>query len=173
VNADLNVQGPINGHVVSGPMDIVNTTLAGFNLKSKASSFGALAGIPSASDMIIQAFSSKMRVAPDGIKADALQLVVPGVGIVTGDGTISANNALNFKMKAKLANAGAMGQLANLSNLGQAKGEIPFFIQGTTQNPIFLPDVAGMMGNTLKAPVQGTQGITNVLGGLFGKKKQK
>ena len=177
-DADLAIQGPIDKLVTSGPVDINNAKLAGFNLKSKASAIGALAGIPAASDMMIQTFASKLRVAPDGIKADGLQLVIPGVGTVTGDGVIGANNSLNFKMKAKLAGGSgavgqAMGQLVNLSNLGQAKGEIPFFIQGTTQNPIFLPDVAGMMGNTLKAPVQGTQGIGNVLGGLFGKKKQK
>jgi AsmA protein len=173
VNTDLNIQGPIDRLVTSGPIDIANTKLAGFNLKSKASGIGALAGIPSASDMIIQALNSKMRVAPDGIKADGLQLIVPGVGTITGDGTISPSNALNFKMKAKLANAGVGGQLANLTNLGQAKGEIPFMVQGTTQNPIFIPDVAGMVGNSIKAPVQGTQGIGNVLGGLFGKKKGK
>ena len=160
--------------MTSGPISLNNSKLAGFNLKSRASSIGALAGIPSGSDLLIQMLSSKLRVAPDGIKTDGLQLVVPGVGTLTGDGIIGANNSLNFKMKAKLANGGgAVGQLANLSNFGQAKGEIPFFIQGTTQNPIFLPDVAGMMGNSLKAPVQGTQGIGNVLGGLFGKKKQK
>jgi AsmA protein len=174
VNADLNIQGPVDRLVTSGPIDIANSKLAGFNLKSKASAIGALAGIPSGSDMLIQTLASKLRVAPEGIKADGLQLVIPGVGTVTGDGIIGANNSLNFKMKAKLANGGgAVGQLANLSNLGQAKGEIPFMIQGTTQNPVFIPDVAGMVGNTLKAPVQGTQGITNVLGGLFGKKKGK
>lgn len=173
VNTNLSIQGPIDRLVTAGPIDITNAKLTGFNLKSKASGIGALAGIPSASDMIIQALNSKLRVAPEGIQANALELVVPGVGTITGDGTISASNALNFKMKAKLANAGAVGQLANLTNFGQAKGEIPFMIQGTTQNPIFLPDVAGMVGNTLKAPVQGTQGITNVLGGLFGKKKGK
>ena len=174
VNADLAVQGPIDRLVTTGPIDIANAKLAGFNLKSKASGIGALAGIPSGSDMMIQALSSKLRVAPEGIRADAIQLVVPGVGTLTGDGVIGSNNSLNFKMRAKLANGGgAMGQLVNLSNMGMAKGDIPFFIQGTTQNPVFLPDVAGMMGNSMKAPVQGTQGLGNVLGGLFGKKKQK
>src|SRR5207302_4321300 len=132
---------------------------------------GALAGIPSGSDLLIQALSSKLRVAPEGIRADALQLVVPGLGTVTGDGIIGANNSLNFKMKAKLANGGgAVGQLANLSNFGQARGEIPFMIQGTTQNPIFIPDVAGMMGNSLKAPVRVTHGPGGLPGGLCGRK---
>src|SRR5205085_1687491 len=160
VNADLTIQGPIDRLVTSGPIEMANAKLAGFNLKSKASAIGALGGIPSGSDLLIQALNSKVRVAPEGIRADGIQLVVPGVGTLTGDGVIGANNSLNFKMKAKLANGGgAVGQLANLSNFGQAKGEIPFFVQGTTQNPIFIPDVAGMMGNSLKAPVQGTQGI--------------
>ena len=115
-----------------------------------------------------------MRVAPDGIRADAISLVVPSLGTVTGDGVIGANNSLNFKMRAKLANGGGlMGAGSMLSSLGQSKGELPFLIQGTTSNPIFLPDVAGAMGSTVKAPVQGAQGLGGIVGGLFGKKKPK
>jgi len=133
-----------------------------------------LAGLPSASDLLIQALKSKVRVAPDGIRADGISLVVPSLGTVTGDGLIGANNSLNFKMRAKLANGGGlMGAGSMLSSLGQSKGELPFLIQGTTSNPIFLPDVAGAMGSTIKAPVQGAQGIGGIVGGLFGKKKPK
>ena len=86
VNTNLNIQGPIDRLVTSGPIDIANAKLAGFNLKSKAAGIGALAGIPSGSDMLIQALNSKLRVAPEGIRADALQLIVPGVGTITGGG---------------------------------------------------------------------------------------
>jgi hypothetical protein len=45
-------------------------------------------------------------------------------------------------------------------------------IKGTTNNPVFLPDMAAAMGNTMKAPVQGVQGVGGMFGGLFGKKKK-
>jgi len=172
LNTDLQIQGPLDRLVTTGPIDLVNSKVDGFNLKSRASGLGALAGLPSASDLIIQALKSKVRVAPDGIRADAISLVVPSLGTVTGDGVIGANNSLNFKMRAKLAGGGGlMGAGSLLSSLGQSKGELPFLIQGTTSNPIFLPDVAGAMGNTVKAPVQGAQGLGGIVGGLFGKKK--
>jgi hypothetical protein len=60
--------------------------------------------------------------------------------------------------------------LQRIAGIGQApKNGIPFLIQGTTANPVFLPDVGGMMGQTIQAPAQGMGGI---FGGLFGKKKK-
>jgi hypothetical protein len=41
-------------------------------------------------------------------------------------------------------------------------------IQGTTSNPIFLPDVANALGQSVTAPAKGVGGI---LGGIFGQKK--
>jgi AsmA protein len=172
VSTDLSLQGALDKLVTSGPIDVANTKIGGFNLKSRASGISALAGIPSGSDLLIQALNSKLRVAPEGIRADGIQLVLPGVGTVTGDGVIGANNSLNFKMRAKLANGGGLiGGMSALSTFGQSKGEIPFMIQGTTQSPLFLPDLAGAMAGTVKAPVQGVQGVGGILGGFFGKKK--
>jgi hypothetical protein len=47
-----------------------------------------------------------------------------------------------------------------------------FLIQGTTSNPVFLPDLASAMTDSIKAPVQGVQGVGGMFGGLFGKKKK-
>jgi hypothetical protein len=160
--------------VTSGPIDVVNAKLGGFNLKSRASGLGALVGLPSGSDLLIQALKSKLRVAPDGIRADAINLIVPGLGTVIGDGMIGANNSLNFKMRAKLQGGGGlMGGASMLSTLGQSRGELPFLIQGTTSNPIFIPDMGSAMTNSLKSPVQGAQGLGGMLGGFFGKKDKK
>jgi AsmA protein len=173
VNTDLALQGPLDRLVTSGPVNVTNTKVQGFNLKQRASAVSALAGMPSGSDLLIQLLNSKLRVAPEGIRADDLQLVLPNVGTLLGAGTIGANNSLNFKMKARLANGGGLlGVGSAISTLGQSKGEIPFLIQGTTASPVFVPDVAGALTNTAKAPVQSVEGIGGALGGLFGKKKK-
>ena len=173
VNTDLQIQGPLDRLVTSGPIDVINAKLGGFNLKSRAQGLSSLVGLPSGSDLLIQALKSKLRVAPEGIRADAINLIVPGLGTVTGDGIIGANNSLNFKMRARLQGGGGlMGGASFLSTLGQSKGELPFLIQGTTSNPIFIPDVGAAMTNSLKSPVQGAQGLGEMLGGLFGKKKK-
>ncbi|MEO6120348.1 MAG: hypothetical protein ABIP12_06635, partial [Terriglobales bacterium] len=171
VNADLHMQGPLDRLVTTGPIQVANAKLNGFNLKSRASGISSLAGMPSASDLVIQALNSRLRVAPEGIRADGIHVVLPGVGTVAGDGVIGANNSLDFKMRAQLQGGGGLiGGMSTLSTLGQSGGAIPFMIKGTTSNPVFIPDVAAAMGNTIKAPVQGVGGM---FGGLFGKKKKE
>jgi hypothetical protein len=102
--------------------------------------------------------------------------------MMTGRGTIGANNALDFHMVATLANPGQgsmLGQMASgIPILGQnAKGTIPFMIQGTTSSPVFVPDVAGMVSSGLVPSLQpqqqqtGQKGFSDMLGGLLGKKK--
>jgi len=48
-------------------------------------------------------------------------------------------------------------------------------IQGTTSNPIFLPDIGGMVGNVAKNPVGAVvapaSAAAGAVKGLFGKKK--
>jgi AsmA protein len=133
-----------------------------------------LAGIRTSSDTTIQAMNSRLRVAPEGIRADALSIVIPELGTITGAGTMSAANALNFKMAAKLNSSASMvGGLQKVAGLGQVNKPIPFLIQGTTQNPVFVPDVGGLLGSTVTAPVQGVQQGIGGITGMFGKKKKQ
>jgi hypothetical protein len=73
-------------------------------------------------------------------------------------------------MTAKLAQGGGMlGGLSQLSTLGQSQGELPFLIQGTTSDPIFVPDLGKAIGNSVAAPVKDMGGLL----GLFGTKKKQ
>ena len=168
-SANLSLDGPIDHLVTTGPINVANTKLTGFDLGSKMTALSALAGVNTGSETVIQQLSSTLRVAPEGIQASNLNLILPQIGAVTGNGTIGANNGLNFKMLAKLNNGGGvMGGLSQITSLGQSKGQLPFLIQGTTSNPVFVPDVANAMGQTITAPAKGVGGI---FGGLFGQKK--
>jgi hypothetical protein len=103
---------------------------------------------------------------------------------VTGSGTVSSSNQLNLKMLATLSGqsgaAGAIGGLLGKQTSGNAK--IPFFIQGTTSDPKFVPDAAGIAGSMVQGQLGGllggksgsdkTKGLGDALGGLFGKKKK-
>ena len=91
--------------------------------------------------------------------------MIPSLGTVTGAGTVSPNNALDFKMVANLS--GAAGSLTKMGGMGA--GGVPISIGGTTSNPTFMPDMQGMATNQLKGLVPA--GKNNPLGGLFGKKK--
>jgi AsmA protein len=168
-SANLSLDGPLDHLVTTGPINVANTKLTGFNLGEKMKALSALAGVNTGSETMIQQLSSTLRVAPEGIQASNLNLILPQIGAITGNGTIGSNNGLNFKMLAKLNNGGGvMGGLSQLTTLGQSKGQLPFLIQGTTANPVFVPDVANAMGQTITAPAKG---IGGVFGGLFGQKK--
>jgi AsmA protein len=186
LNMDLALSGPVDKLVIAGPVNLSNATLAGFDLKSKLGALGSFAGLGggSGSDTTIQKLSADMRVDPAGTRADNLDLVVPSIGTITGNGVISSAGQLDCKMVAKLsASGGAAGAaastLSSFAGGGKSQGGIPFRIQGTTSKPIFIPDVGAMAGNMLKGatgvggnknPAGAVQGI---VGGLFGKKKKQ
>jgi AsmA protein len=176
LDLNLALSGPADKLVITGPVNLSNGKIAGYNLKSKLgalSSFGGLGGKSGGgSDTEIQTLSANLHVDPSETQATNLDIVVPSIGTVTGNGTVSAAGQLNFKMSAKLA--GAMGSVMTLGN--KNSNGIPFTITGTTKDPVFLPDVAGMAGNMVKgvgaAPADAAKQATGALGGLFGKKKQ-
>jgi AsmA protein len=138
--ARLNVQGPTDRIVSSGAIGLRNTRLAGFNMGSAMSTVARFAGIQAGSNTEIQSFSTNVRMGPEGTTADNIQLIVPALGSMTGAGTISASHALNFTMRATVQVAGGV-----MSMIGQSGGTtVPFFIQGTSSDPVFRPDVKGL-----------------------------
>ena len=176
LNADFTITGPISGLVISGPVKLADTKLKGFDMGGKMAAISALAGIKSGSDTAIQNFSSDVRYSPAGIQTDNISLIVPSIGTVTGNGTISPQNALDYKMTAALS-VTVGGGLTKVASMG-GKG-VPFFVKGTSSDPKFEPDVKGMLSNQLGGKLgsqvpggQNVQGVVNSLGGLFGKKKK-
>jgi AsmA protein len=178
LSLNLALDGAVDRLVTTGTVQLSNTRLAGYDLASKMKVLSALSGLKSSSaDTVIETLNSNLRVAPEGIRADNLQMVIPALGSLTGSGTIAANNALNFHMVAKLAeSSGMLGQVAkNIPIMGGRGGTIPFMIQGTTSQPVFLPDVAGMVKGTIANPLQQQpqqNPLGNMLQGILGGKKK-
>jgi AsmA protein len=172
LSVELDSAGPLNKVVSTGWVKMSNTALTSFNLGSKLSAISALTGKQTGNDTSIQNLSSDVRYTPEGTRLDKINLVIPALGTVTGAGTISPSNALDFKMVANL-NGGAVSGLTQVAGLGsKGTGGIPVTITGTTSNPTFMPDMKGMVNSQLKGLMPG--GKTNPLGGLgdlFGKKK--
>jgi AsmA protein len=183
LSADLAITGPVDKLVITGPVRLANSKLAGFDLGGKLGALAAFTGkAPSNPDTSIQNASLHARVAPEGTRADNINLTVPAIGVITGAGTVSPGGDLAFKMLANLQ-GGMAGGLTQMAGMGNSKG-IPFTISGTTSNPHFVPDMAGVAGSlaqgALGQAMSGkgaanapANGITNALGGFLGKKKQK
>jgi AsmA protein len=172
LTADFTIAGPVDKLVIDGPVKLSDSKLQGFSVGSKLAAVSKLTGSPSTgSDTVIQNFSTTAHVAPTGITTNNVNLTVPSFGVITGNGTISPNNALNYKMNAALS--GSAGGLSQLAGLGGKGASLPFSIEGTTSDPKFVPDVKGMLNSQLKSGLGGQNSPVNSLTGLFGKKKPK
>jgi AsmA protein len=180
LNANLAINGPVDKLVTTGPVNLSNAKLTGFDLGSKMGSLGSLAGVSKVGDTDIQTFSSDMRVAPEGIRSDNVNLVVPSIGAMTGSGTISADHKLDFKMIAHLGRQSSSSSQPNLAKAA-AGGGIPFKVEGTTSNPQIVPDVGGIVGGYANGLKNGAipsnskdlgQAVDK-LGGLLGRKKSQ
>lgn len=198
LSANLHITGPTNKLVTDGTIGLFNGKLSGFNLGQKMSSVAALAGMKTGNDLDIQKFTSNVNMAPTGLRANNIDLVVPSLGTVVGNGTLDSKNNMDFKLVATVnssvvtnAAGSAVGSLGGLagSALGGGKScknggvKVPLQVRGTTANPQFVPDVGGAAASLLKSELScaggpGTTGVptnpsnvVNQLGGLLGKKK--
>ena len=180
LSANLGIVGPIDKLVITGPVTLANTKLANFDLGAKLGALSSFAGKAASSpDTSIQNVSLDARVAPEGTKADNINLAVPAIGVITGAGTVSPAGDLSFKMLANLQ-GGMMGGLTQVASMGGSKG-IPFAISGTTSSPHFVPDMksvaTGVAQGILGQVMGGKNGSpdnnpVNAITGLFGKKKK-
>ncbi|HXC47054.1 MAG TPA: AsmA family protein [Candidatus Sulfotelmatobacter sp.] len=191
MNTNLHVSGPTDKLVTDGTIGLFNGKLAGFDLGKKLSGIGALAGIKSGGDLVIEKFTTNLHMATTGLRADNLDAVVPALGSMVGNGTVDAKNNLDFKLVATVNNAvataaagsmagglgGAMGKVlgggANCKNGGI---KVPLQIHGTTASPQFMPDIGGAAASLLKSEFScagsgGASGVTNAAGALAGGSK--
>jgi AsmA protein len=183
LTADFTINGPVNQLVITGPVKLANTKLAGFDMGSKFSSVAALSGAKTGPDTSIQNLSADVHYSPSGVQTNNVDLNIPALGEMKGNGTVSPQNALDYKMTAAF-NGAVVSGLTKMAGVGGNGATIPFTVTGTASDPKIMPDVKGLLsnqlGNQLKKNLgsqipggQNGQGIVNSLGGLFGKKKPK
>jgi AsmA protein len=160
-NGDLNLNlastGPVDKLVTTGSIKMENAALGNFDLGSKLSAISALAGKQTGSVTQIKNLSSDVRVAPEGTQAKNIDLDVPSIGTMTGNGTVSPSDQLAFQMTAAVAGL-----------------NVPFAVEGTTSDPKFVPNMKGMATGLLKGMMNGKnpagqKNPVNTLKGLFKK----
>ena len=171
--AAFTVEGPADRLSGEGSVSLEKTRLASFDLGAKMTLIERLVGVKTGPNTDIDVFSAKLKYADQGTTVEDLHLIVQGVGELNGAGTISPANALDFKMSAAVQTT----RSAALSKTG-----VPFFVQGTAMNPVFRPDVRGLVASEAKSVLEseaakrlkGSTGdaAKGILDNLFGKKKQ-
>ncbi len=162
----LTVSGSTASPVISGPVSLSNTQLAGFDLGSKLSTLskltGGRVGTATGSGTNIRSLSMNLQVANNNIRTDKLALDVTGLGTATGAGTVAASGALNYNVLLKLtglvsgggsasAPAASAGGVSGL--LGGLSGLIPSGGAGSL----------GSLGNITSAALK--NGVPVAIGG--------
>ncbi len=162
----LALQGPLERLVTSGTLSVDNTKLAGFDIGKKMEKIEKLAGIKGGPDTEIQTLGATLRSGPEGITADALQLIVPAIGTLEGSGTSSAAHVLDFKMRATVHTSGLLAPVGGTP--------IPFTVEGPASDPVFRPDMKSLAREELNKFTGGESvgKAKDLIKGLFGAKKQ-
>jgi len=182
LDINLTIGGAIDRVFISGPVKLSNGLLAGFDLGGKMGALASFAGLQTNKDTKIESLSASLRLTPAGTAIDMLQMSVPTIGTLAGDGTISPAGAMDFTMLAKLASSAmstaSTGAVGRVVSFGQTNG-VPFRIGGTTSNPVFAADMGRAVksvANEIKQEAtkpENLQKAADLIGGLFGKKKQE
>jgi len=151
--ANVTVDGPTDKLVSDATLALRKTRLAGFDLGSNINTVAKLTGIKISPNTDFDNISASVHSDQRGMKVEKISVIAPAIGELSGAGTISPANALDFKMRANL-HTGAVLNILNPS--GQTS--VPFSIQGTSAQPKFVPDIKGMVGGIA---AQRLQPLTN------------
>lgn len=176
----LNISGSTKAPVITGPVQIANTQLAGFDLGQKLASIQSLTGAKTGSNTTIQALRTDLNYSASGIQTNNLSAVVTGLGSATGSGSISPANALSYRLLIKLDSTGVGGIATQAISLlpgvfgstasQTASNGIPLTIGGTTANPTFTPDMSKLIGGAVQQQKSTqTKSLGKALSGLFGR----
>lgn len=121
---DLRIEGPVTGPSVAGIVTLDNAKLTGFDLEERLQSVSGLDALQIRRDLSIDSFTASLKRAPAGIEIDHVELTIPGIGALTGAGTISADRKLDFRMDAIRTGVGD-------------KRPVPFVVRGACDSPVF------------------------------------
>jgi AsmA protein len=150
---NLAISGRVSSLVISGPIALDNTRMVGFDVGSKIHGIAAM-GRPKTGDITdIQKLRVNVRLTNAGVVADHIDAVISAVGELTGSGTVSPANQLDFNLIAKIDSAKGIGKvgvklLTKLNGKGGDSGNasgVPLRVTGTPDEPYITADVGGIV----------------------------
>ncbi|HEY6491609.1 MAG: AsmA family protein [Terracidiphilus sp.] len=110
LTANLAVSGPVAASTITGPVEIDNTTLQGFDVGSKIQGLNLF---KSGGGTQIQTLRATVDSSPQSTQINSIYGNLPQVGSATGSGTIAPSGALDFKLVATLSSNNAVGAVTN------------------------------------------------------------
>jgi AsmA protein len=168
ISMNLAIAGQMKSLVITGLIALDNTRLVGFDIASKIHGIAALSGVKTGDTTEFEKLHLYVRITNTGAVADKIDAVIPAMGALTGSGTVSAGDQLDFNLIVKVASAKGIakvgvGLLTMVNGSGGHSGDssgVPLHVTGTLDEPYITADVGGIFQKKTKS-------ITSI----FGKKK--
>ncbi len=175
LNAKLAVTGPVDAMTITGPIELDNSVLEGFDLGGRIQGMNPISGGNGGTE--IKKLYAEVNNSLRGTRLNNIDAEVPRIGSATGEGTVSPSNDLDFHLSAKIAALSAVGSgVEKLLGKGQGAqpatqtggGGIPVTVTGNASNPqihaevgkVFENAAKGLGGNTVvQKPVKSLKGL--------------
>ena len=166
LTVNLTVSGSTANPLITGPVSLNNTVLAGFDLGSKLSGVTRLLGgqaSPSAGGTPIRSLSMDVRSQGNSVRTDKIAVDVPSLGTASGSGSVN-NSALDYHVVLKptgltkgLGNVGGGAAAGAAGGLGGAAGQLLGMIPGgATKGLGGLAGGAGLLKGGIPVAIGGT-----------------
>jgi AsmA protein len=161
---NLAVTGQARALVISGPIALDQTRLVGFDLGSKLHGIAALSGMKTGDTTEFEKLRVNVQITNAGVVLRKIEAVIPAMGDLTGSGTVSPADQLDFNLVMTGTSATGIGKvgvglLTKLNGSGGSSG-VPLRVTGTPDEPYITADVGGIVGKKTKS-----------IASFFGKKK--
>ena len=158
----LVLTGLANALTITGPIELNNTSVVGFDLGSRIRGIAALSGIKTGDTTSIEKLQLNLRITNAGTQVDSIYAHIPAMGVITGSGTVSPTSDLDFALTAKVTAAQGIGKLGAgvLTKLNNSAGSgengvrvrgVPMLVTGTANEPIITADIHGLFDRKKKA----------------------
>lgn len=164
VNLGVATRGTLAHLNTAGSVKIEKAKLANYDLGSKLRIIQELAGLPTVPATDIDLAAASFDMGPFGTRLREIQFVAPSLGQLTGDGTVSPLHELDFRMSAVVKTGGLLA--AAIRQRGETT-TVPFFIQGTSANPVFKANVKVLVNEKLQQIVKNPQGAIDTAKGIL------
>ena len=156
LSLNLAVHGEAEALAIAGPLALANTRLVGFDIGSKIHGIAALSGMKTGDTTEFERLRLNVRMTNAGVVAERIDAVIGGMGELTGSGTVSPADQLDFNLILKGATAKGIGKvgvglLSTLNGSTGGKSGVPIRITGTPDDPNITADVGGILGRTTKS----------------------
>ncbi len=160
LTANLAITGPATATTITGPVEIDNTQLAGFDLGSKIQGMNPFGG--TGGGTAIQTLRANVNSSPQSTQLTNIYGNLPQIGSATGNGTVYPNGSLDFHLVAMFSATSGVGAIAgtavnavssllggflhpNAKPSASKNTGIPLTITGTTKNPSIHADLGAML----------------------------